>query len=781
MAYKYNIGNITEMRNGSYSVRFGQYGDDNFVSKFFSKSKYPNPKKAAETFHKKIVDSGWSSLGGTTKASPLRDSIRKAYKEIGKGKNTTTNDIYQKIKNLKVVKGKDKDVVFSSITKRLAKDKLPYKKGATIRDARIAGFDKKREERLKTEKVKQPTLVTQPKGPRIAGVIYPESGPRSKENFIKALKEFDSTPRVAKGLKRKLAIFRNKFFPEGIAATTFNKLLAEVREKENIPPRPTREPDADKIARKTSKEKFSSKVVEDELLKGKKTSTPGKVLDLAHKLSLATSKRFNIQQPTQSLALQKPFINQIIGRQYERKLDRLYDLQENLVKNKPANYKRKIENLNRIITSVVNDADGRVIGVVIDEKTLKPRMYGNVESFKDTIDQGFFDKDVKNMTKGEARLIVDNLYKDSVPLARGAGADISKLKNINIEELKASAVKDPKYKALTKQAIKELAKFPETTKAYGAVGTAMDKEIYRKISVVGCPGLAKGGRVGFATGSNCFKKGVNAIQSGNIEDGAQSRNYTKLMDSVKTGGARAATSFLKFIGKGKTFAVTAGIGVGAGALVKKFMNDDPSTYLTNDKQANAMILDTIDQKERQERMDAIGDAPELLDEANIAANIAVTAAPIPGASAVYAARKKPFTRMVDGVAKTRPAMGTARAALGPVGKALSGFATPAGIAALTPLNVASSLYEGDSAYEVATDPLNYLGPAFAGTLSKEATRGMGATSKLAKSLRLGMSPGAIKMVSRRFGLPGLALSAGISLYELADDYKSNRGMFGKKE
>jgi len=246
----------------------------------------------------------------------------------------------------------------------------------------------------------------------------------------------------------------------------------------------------------------------------------------------------------------------------------------------------------------------------------------------------------------------------------------------------------------------------------------------------------------------------------------------------------AASAFLKFAGKGKVFGVTAGLGVGAGALVKKFMNDDPSTYLTNDKQANAMILDTIDEKERQERMEAIGDAPELLDEARIAGEVGVTAAAIPGSGAVYGARKKPFTRIVDGVKKTRPAMGTARAALGPVGKALSGFATPAGIAALTPLNVASSLYEGDSGYEIATDPLNYLAPAFAGTmgsLSKEATRGMGATSKLAKVLRLGMSPGAIKMVSRRFGLPGLALSSGISLYELADEYKSGRGMFGKKE
>ena len=247
----------------------------------------------------------------------------------------------------------------------------------------------------------------------------------------------------------------------------------------------------------------------------------------------------------------------------------------------------------------------------------------------------------------------------------------------------------------------------------------------------------------------------------------------KLKDGTLKYDSPAFRNILRTLGKGKIFTATAAVGVGTGALVKKFMNDDPSTYLTNDKQANAMILDTIDQKEREERMAAIGDAPELLDEANIAANIGVTAAAVPGASAVYAARRKPF--------KTRKAMGPARAALGPVGKALSGFATPAGIAALTPLNVASSLYEGDSAYEVATDPLNYLGPAFAGTLSKEATRGMGATSKLAKSLRLGMSPGAIKMVSRRFGLPGLALSAGISLYELADDYKSSRGMFAKKE
>ena len=249
-------------------------------------------------------------------------------------------------------------------------------------------------------------------------------------------------------------------------------------------------------------------------------------------------------------------------------------------------------------------------------------------------------------------------------------------------------------------------------------------------------------------------------------------NIAKLETMKPTSAAlgkvkNAARSFLNFAGKGKTFAITAGVGAGAGALVKAFRNDDPTTYLTNDKQANAMILDTADQLEREERMEAVGDAPELLDEANIAANLGVTAAAVPGASAVYQARRKPF--------KTRAAMGPARAALGPVGKALSGFATPLGIAATTPLNVASQVYQGDSAEEILTDPLNYLGPAFAGTLTDEATRGMNQRGLLARSLRLGMNPATIRTASRFFGLPGLALSLGYEGYDQYKKYTEGRG------
>jgi hypothetical protein len=224
----------------------------------------------------------------------------------------------------------------------------------------------------------------------------------------------------------------------------------------------------------------------------------------------------------------------------------------------------------------------------------------------------------------------------------------------------------------------------------------------------------------------------------------------------------AATAFLKFAGKGKTFAVTAGVGAGAGALVKAFRNDDPTTYLTNDKQANAMILDTADQLEREERMEAVGDAPELLDEANIAANLGVTAAAVPGSKKVFDARKK-------------KGFGAVRAGLGPVGKALSGFATPLGVAAITPLNVASQVYQGDSVEDIVTDPLNYLGPAFAGSLTKEATAGMPKGGMLNKALRLGMSPAGVRGISKFFGLPGLALSLGYEGYDQYKKYTEGRG------
>jgi hypothetical protein len=110
------------------------------------------------------------------------------------------------------------------------------------------------------------------------------------------------------------------------------------------------------------------------------------------------------------------------------------------------------------------------------------------------------------------------------------------------------------------------------------------------------------------------------------------------------------------------------------------------------------------------------------------------------------------------------------------GKGLAAATTPAGLLATEPLFLAGQVQQGDSLTDIATNPFNYMGAAFAGTASDFASKG-GLNPAIAKTMRLGMSPSTVKMVSRRFGLPGLALSMGISGYEMFDNYRSGRGLF----
>ena len=93
--------------------------------------------------------------------------------------------------------------------------------------------------------------------------------------------------------------------------------------------------------------------------------------------------------------------------------------------------------------------------------------------------------------------------------------------------------------------------------------------------------------------------------------------------------------------------------------------------------------------------------------------------------------------------------------------------------------LAEQIQEGDSLGEIATNPFNYLGAAFASPATEFATKGL-KNSGIAKAMRLGISPGTLKTVSRRFGLPGLALSLGISGYETFDDYRNKRGFFSEE-
>ena len=214
-----------------------------------------------------------------------------------------------------------------------------------------------------------------------------------------------------------------------------------------------------------------------------------------------------------------------------------------------------------------------------------------------------------------------------------------------------------------------------------------------------------------------------------------------------------AKGFLGMLGRGglkvAPYAALAAAGAAAEPLVKQFVSDDPNTYLTNENQMKGMLLATLE-----------GEPPKVDEEIlkwqlPVAAAGAATA--IPGSSAVYKARKLPW--------KKRVGMGTPRAALGPVGKVLGGMYSPLAVAATLPISVAAQRSAGTDYSDIATDPMNWVGPAFASAGAKAATRGMAPTGVLSQAIRLGFKPSTLRMVSSRLGMPGLAVSAGLWGYD----------------
>ena len=195
----------------------------------------------------------------------------------------------------------------------------------------------------------------------------------------------------------------------------------------------------------------------------------------------------------------------------------------------------------------------------------------------------------------------------------------------------------------------------------------------------------------------------------------------------------AASKFFIRCQKGGRFGAFAAAGAAAAGLVKEFRNDDPSTYLSNENQQKNMLIDMLTQPILGPSLDAPSTA---FGDAQLPAIGAVTAAGmVPGGAELYRQRtgagsmKRPLggPRLdAEGAKILKNRVSPARAAFGPLsgvfGKGLAATGTPLGMLALEPLYIGQQIADGDSAGEIATNPLNYLGPAFAGSLSKEATR-----------------------------------------------------------
>ncbi len=248
------------------------------------------------------------------------------------------------------------------------------------------------------------------------------------------------------------------------------------------------------------------------------------------------------------------------------------------------------------------------------------------------------------------------------------------------------------------------------------------------------------------------------------------RKIASLEDSstAVTKVKNAATNFLQspFVKGAGRFGALAAAGAATAGVVKKFMNDDPTSYLSNEDQQKNMLIDMV----TGSLDDTPQERPAILDyQLPVLGGAAVAGTAVTAPSTIAAARSRAFGKTPSGITKTT---------LKTLGRGLGALGTPLGLLATEPLFLASQVQQGDSLAEIATDPMNYLGAAFVGPIDRFATKGL--SPQIAKTMRLGISPSVLKTVSRRFGLPGLALSAGISGYEMFDDYRNKRGMFSEE-
>jgi hypothetical protein len=236
--------------------------------------------------------------------------------------------------------------------------------------------------------------------------------------------------------------------------------------------------------------------------------------------------------------------------------------------------------------------------------------------------------------------------------------------------------------------------------------------------------------------------------------------------SAMTKVKNAASSFLNFAKRGGKFGALAAVGAAGAGAVKTFMNDDPTTYLSNEDQQKNMLIDMI--------TDPIVDEPKT-DSAIVDAQLpAVGAGAVAGTAVTAPSSLKAFRDKALGAKKS----GVTMTGLKGLGRGLGTLGTPLGLLATEPLFIGGQIAEGDSLGEIATDPLNYLGASFLPYTDKLVSTGL--SPQIAKTMRLGISPSTLKTVSRRFGLPGLALSLGISGYETFDDYRNKRGFFSEE-
>ena len=215
----------------------------------------------------------------------------------------------------------------------------------------------------------------------------------------------------------------------------------------------------------------------------------------------------------------------------------------------------------------------------------------------------------------------------------------------------------------------------------------------------------------------------------------------------------AASAFLRS-GGFKSFSAAGVVGAVGTGLVKEFRNDDPTTYLSNEDQQKSLLVEMATDPITTEMP-----RPDILDYQLPLAGAFVAGSTIATAPKTIKASKS----RALGVEQKRP--GVVKTGFRTLGRGLGLAASPGLLAPLAAMDVAGQISEGDSPLDIATDPLNYLYPAFSESTPK-FTRGLPSVVRKAASLGLGKT--GLRLLSRA-GIVGLGLSLGIQGYNLLNE------------
>ena len=235
----------------------------------------------------------------------------------------------------------------------------------------------------------------------------------------------------------------------------------------------------------------------------------------------------------------------------------------------------------------------------------------------------------------------------------------------------------------------------------------------------------------------------------------------QLADTKTTSGAvgqvkNVAQSFLNILKSPgvKSFTAAGVVGGVGSALVKEFRNDDPSTYLSDEDQQKSLLVEMATDPITTEMP-----RPDILDYQLPLAGALVAGSTIATAPKTIKASKS----RALGVEQKRP--GVVKTGFRTLGRGLGVAASPGLLAPLAAMDIAGQISEGDSVADIATNPLNYLYPAFSESTPK-FTRGLPSVVRKAASLGLGKL--GLRLLSRA-GIVGLGLSLGIQGYNLLNE------------